>query len=71
MTGSQKVGGSNPPGSTSSSEPTGTTVGANQFRNHFGYYMERAAAGEVIAVSRRGKGYVRLLPHQPQLVPSE
>jgi prevent-host-death family protein len=45
--------GSNPLGST--------TVGAHEFRNHFGWYMERAAAGEEIAVTRRGKPYVRLL----------
>lgn len=70
LTGSQKVGGSSPPGSTSP-EPTCTTVGAHEFRNHFGYYMERAAAGEEIAVSRRGKGYVRLGPHQPKLALTE
>jgi prevent-host-death family protein len=44
-----------------------TTVGAHQFRNHFGYYMERAEAGEAIAVTRRGKPIVRLLAHQPEL----
>jgi prevent-host-death family protein len=44
--------GSNPLGST--------TVGAHEFRNHFGWFMERAAAGEEIAVTRRGKPYVRL-----------
>lgn len=40
-------------------------VGAHQFRNHFGYYMERAAAGTEILVSRRGKPYTRLCPAQP------
>ena len=45
--------GSNPLGSTS--------VGAHEFRNRFGWYMQRAAAGEEIAVTRRGKPYVRLL----------
>jgi prevent-host-death family protein len=50
--------GSNPVGSTS--QATRTTVGAHEFRNHFGWYMERAAAGEEIAVTRRGKPYVRL-----------
>lgn len=50
--GSRKVRGSNPLGST--------TVGAHEFRNHFGWYMERAAAGEQIAVTRRGKPSVRL-----------
>ena len=28
---------------------------AHQFRNHFGYYMERAADGTEILISRRGK----------------
>jgi prevent-host-death family protein len=37
-----------------------TVVGAHQFRNHFGYYMERAAGGEEILVTRRGKATVRL-----------
>jgi prevent-host-death family protein len=51
--GMQEVAGSSPAGST--------TVGAHEFRNHFGWYMERAASGEEIAVTRRGKPYVRLV----------
>jgi len=43
-------------------------VGAHQFRNHFGYYMERAAAGAEILVRRRGKLYARLGP--PDLNPT-
>ena len=54
--GMQEVAGSSPAGSTS--------VGAHEFRNHFGWYMERAAAGEAIAVTRRGKPYVRLVAAQ-------
>jgi prevent-host-death family protein len=50
--GMQEVAGSSPAGST--------TVGAHEFRNHFGWFMERAAAGEEIAVTRRSKPYVRL-----------
>ena len=42
-------------------------VGAHQFRNHFGWYMERAAAGEEFFVTRRGKPYVRLVPAHAQL----
>jgi prevent-host-death family protein len=38
------------------------TVGAHEFRNHFGWYMELAAAGSEIAVTRRGKPAVRLVP---------
>ncbi|MGN6276401.1 MAG: type II toxin-antitoxin system Phd/YefM family antitoxin [Solirubrobacterales bacterium] len=36
-------------------------VGAHQFRNHFGYYMEQAAAGSEIVVSRHGRPFVRML----------
>ncbi len=43
------------------------TVGANEFRNHFGWYMQRAAAGESFDVTRRGKPYVRLVPGVEQL----
>jgi prevent-host-death family protein len=61
-----KVGvvGSSPISSTLAA-PTETQqveVGAHIFRNRFGYYMECAAAGEEITVSRRGKPHVRLVP---------
>ena len=42
-------------------------VGANEFRNRFGWYMERAAAGEDFHVARRGRPYVRLTAAVPQL----
>jgi prevent-host-death family protein len=42
-------------------------VGAHEFRNHFGYYLERAADGHEVLVSRRGRPYVRLLPVEPRL----
>jgi prevent-host-death family protein len=42
------------------SAPPGITVGAHVFRNRFGYFMERAAAGENINVTRRGRPYVRM-----------
>jgi prevent-host-death family protein len=46
-------------------------VGANRFRNHFGYWMERAAGGEEILITRRGRRYARLGPPDSQLdVPS-
>jgi prevent-host-death family protein len=41
-------------------------VGANDFRNRFGWYMERAAAGEEFHVERRGRPYVRLTGAAPQ-----
>jgi prevent-host-death family protein len=48
-------------------------VGAHQFRNHFGWYMERASGGESFRVTRRGKPYVRLVPGAERLpiAPSE
>ena len=42
-------------------------VGAHQFRNHFGWYMERTVAGEEFLVTRRGKPCVRLVPAHAQL----
>jgi prevent-host-death family protein len=47
---------------SSSGNPRSETVGAHEFRNHFGYYMERAAAGEEILITRRGKPHARLGP---------
>lgn len=44
------------------SPPADSAVGAHQFRNRFGRYMERAAAGETFHVTRRGKPYVTLGP---------
>jgi prevent-host-death family protein len=61
--GMQGVGGSSPPSST----PSTVDVGSNQFRNHFGYYLERAAAGDEILVRRHGRPYARLVPVQPRL----
>jgi prevent-host-death family protein len=55
--------GSSPVSSTSTAESTPSqVVGAHEFRNHFGWYMERASAGESFHVTRRGKPYVRLVP---------
>jgi prevent-host-death family protein len=48
------------------------TVGAHEYRNHFGWYMERAAAGETFLITRRGKPYARLTAPQDQLeIPTE
>jgi prevent-host-death family protein len=69
LRGTQEVAGSSPASSTPQGDDA-TTVGAHQFRNHFGYYMERAEAGEEIFVTRRGRPTVRLVPHQPALGPS-
>ena len=65
--GSAKAGGSSPPSST----PSKTDVGCHQFRNHFGFYLERAAAGDVIEINRRGRPYARLgpIPAEPRAYP--
>ncbi|TMK63157.1 MAG: type II toxin-antitoxin system prevent-host-death family antitoxin [Actinobacteria bacterium] len=46
---------------------SGWVVGAHEFRNRFGWYMERAAAGEEIVVTRRGKPHLRLSAVAPAL----
>jgi prevent-host-death family protein len=63
VAGSDEVVGSSPTSSTQGS----TTVGAHEFRNRFGWYMQRAAAGEAFNVTRRGKPYVRLTGPQDSL----
>ena len=65
--GIRKVVGSSPTSSIDSDSPSGQCVGAHQFRNHFGWYMERTVAGEEFIVTRRGKPCVRLVPAHPQL----
>jgi prevent-host-death family protein len=63
LSGTQEVAGSSPASST----PSTTEVGSHEFRNHFGYYLERAAAGDEILVRRHGHPYARLVPVQPRL----
>ena len=60
----QEAAGSSPASSTTSAPPT---VGAHEYRNRFGWYMERAAAGESFLITRRGKPYARLTPPHDQL----
>jgi prevent-host-death family protein len=54
--------GSSPTSSIPPDPASPLAVGAHEFRNLFGHFMERAAAGEEIRVTRRGKPTVRLLP---------
>jgi prevent-host-death family protein len=57
----QEVAGSSPASSTPSTSASDMLhVGANKFRNHFGYYLEKAGQGHEVLVSRRGRPYVRL-----------
>jgi prevent-host-death family protein len=66
--GSVGARGSSPLSSTSSPGPPETLrVGCHEFRNHFGYYLERAADGDEVLVSRRGRPYARLIPVEPRL----
>ena len=69
--GSRKVVGSSP---TSSIKPrpgeSSTVVGAHEFRNRFGYFMELAEAGSDVTVTRRGKPVIRMTAAHPKLVSS-
>jgi prevent-host-death family protein len=67
--GMPRVRGSSPLSSTSSPDsPNVVRTGSNEFRNHFGYYMERAAAGAEIHISRHGRPFACLMPPQDQPV---
>ena len=65
--GMQGVGGSSPPSSTPSAADTETAVGAHEFRNRFGWYMECAAAGEELLVTHRGRPRIRVTAAFPRL----
>jgi prevent-host-death family protein len=67
LNGIQRARGSSPLSSTPAPPPETLQVGANQFRNHFGYYLEQAGEGHEVLVSRRGRPYVRLTPVEPPL----
>jgi prevent-host-death family protein len=66
--------GSNPLSSISVTDGAAVAqIGSNRFRNHFGYYLERAAAGAEIHISRHGRPFARLMPAapaQPELKPA-
>jgi prevent-host-death family protein len=66
--GSAQVRGSSPLSSTSSPRPE--VVGANKFRDGFGWYMERAAAGEVFEITRHGRPFVKITAARPRLTDS-
>ena len=66
LRGTQEAAGSSPASSTPA-PPETLQVGANQFRNHFGYYLEKAGEGHEVLVSRRGRPYVRVSPVEPRL----
>ena len=64
LDGIQEVVGSSPTSSTSSE----VHLGAHEYRQKMGWYMERAAAGESFLITRRGKPYARLSPPHGQLI---
>jgi prevent-host-death family protein len=66
LNGIQRARGSSPLSSTPS-PPETLHVGCHEFRNHFGHYLERAADGHEIVVSRRGRPYARMGPVAPRL----
>jgi prevent-host-death family protein len=45
-------------------------VGAHEFRNRFGSYMERAAGGSEFLIRRHGRPYARLGPPNLNLAAS-
>jgi hypothetical protein len=56
--GSAKARGSSPLSSilpSAREEPSTIQVGSHQFRNHFGYYLERAAEGQEVEIARHGR----------------
>ena len=71
--GMAEVRGSSPLSSTlrSVGEGAQVTVGAHEFREKFGYWMERATAGDEILITRRGCRYARLGPADPQLATTD
>jgi prevent-host-death family protein len=70
LNGIQEARGSNPLSSISLVDTAAPVqTGSNEFRQRFGWYLERAAAGAEIHISRRGRPYARLLP--PELAQTE
>lgn len=64
LAGSEEARGSNPLSSTLENDgaPTHLEVGAHEFRNRFGYYLEQASTGTEVLVRRRGRPFARLVP---------
>lgn len=71
LRGTQEVRGSSPLSSTPR-PPSDTdliVVGSNPFRDCFGYWMDRVAAGEHVLVTRRGKPRIRVSPADRPITP--
>ncbi len=68
--GMAEVRGSSPLSSTPSAVDE-TVVCAHEFREKFGYWMERAVAGDEILITRHGRRHARLGPPDPQLATTD
>ena len=60
--GMPEVRGSSPLSSTSTSQAEVATIGSHEFRNHFGYHLEQAAAGHSVVITRHGRPFAELGP---------
>jgi prevent-host-death family protein len=70
--GTAEAVGSSPTSSTSDSTAVAPiTIGAHEFRERFGYWMDRGASGDEIVVTRHGRPSVHLVPLQPRLSADE
>jgi antitoxin (DNA-binding transcriptional repressor) of toxin-antitoxin stability system len=69
VNGIHEATGSSPVSSTPLPEQNGSEiiVGAHEFRNKLGYWMQLVAAGSEIVITRRGRRFARLGPPDPQL----
>jgi PD-(D/E)XK endonuclease len=68
LNGIQEVRGSSP---LSSTEVPPMAIGSDEFRNRLGYYLDLAAEGQELTITRWGKRYLRLTLWQPQLPAAE
>jgi PD-(D/E)XK endonuclease len=62
VSGTHEVTGSSPVSSTSVAPSDALELGAHDFRERFGHYMELAAAGRQILIRRHGRAFARLCP---------
>ncbi len=56
-----EVAGSSPASSTPQDRAP-TAVGCDSFRDHLGYWLDRAVRGEHFLITRRGKPLAKLVP---------
>ena len=64
LNGIQRVRGSSP---LSSTPPPPQSIGSNEFRNRLGYYLDLAAEGQELIITRWGRRFLRVTLWQPEL----